>query len=120
MKTVIRRLTKLEHQLGYSGKPRERFRMVIRRADSDPTLEGATCKRTLCPNQSARCRPRDRFRMVIRRADSAPTLEGATCKRSLCPDGSLFEFVKFLEPSDGSHELSQEEIDRWVETFPIG
>ena len=83
MKTVIRRLTKLEHQLGYSGKPRERFRMVIRRADS------------------------------------APTLEGATCKRSLCPDGSLFEFVKFLEPSDGSHELSQEEIDRWVETFPI-
>jgi len=52
MKAIARRLRRLEDEFGPTdGKPRERFRLVLRPAGlRNPALEGATCRRTLCPN----------------------------------------------------------------------
>ena len=52
MRAIDRRLRRLEDQLGPAdGKPRDRFRLVLRPAGlRNPALEGATCRRTLCPN----------------------------------------------------------------------
>ena len=52
MRAIDRRLRRLEDQLGPAdGKPRDRFRLVLRPAGlRNPSLENATCRRTLCPN----------------------------------------------------------------------
>ena len=57
--------------------------------------------------------------MVIEMAGSTPSLEGATCMRTQWPDGTLFETVRFNKRNDGPDELTQDELDRWVDTFPI-
>ena len=50
MKTIARRLHRLEDQLGPAdGKSRERLRLVVMPAGVlHPGLEGATCQRSLC------------------------------------------------------------------------
>ena len=50
MKAVARRLRRLEDHSAVNGKPRDRFRIIVRRMDREPGLEGATCHRTLFPN----------------------------------------------------------------------
>ncbi len=61
MKAITRRLNRIEHQLNPPPpKPRTWFRVVVRMGDVDapavrrrerePSVENATCKRTLCPD----------------------------------------------------------------------
>jgi hypothetical protein len=50
MKTIVR-LRRLDDQLGPPNrKPRDYFRIVLRRLDRIPGLEGAICRRTWWPN----------------------------------------------------------------------
>ena len=63
--------------------------------------------------------PRDRFRLVLRPAGLLnPSLENATCRRTLCPNGTVLESVEFTTSSNG-RELTQEELDRWLASFPV-
>jgi hypothetical protein len=57
--------------------------------------------------------------MVIRIAGSKPSLEVATCSRTLWPDGTLFEMVQFNQHNEGSDEPTDQELDSWVESFPV-
>jgi hypothetical protein len=57
--------------------------------------------------------------MMISMAGAEPSLEDATCKRTLWPDGTLFELVEFNKHNDGPDELTDEELDRWLEGFPV-
>ena len=83
MKTVTRRIRRLEDQFGSAGRPRRHLRMVIKMAGARPSLEDATCKRTLWT------------------------------------DGTLFEMVQFNKHNEEPDELTDEELDRWVESFPV-
>ena len=47
-----------------------------------------------------------------------PSLENATCRRTLCPNGTVLESVEFTTRSNG-RELTQEELDKWVASFPV-
>lgn len=83
MKALARRLRRLEDQLGPAdGKPRKTFRIVLRRLDRIPGLEGAMCRRTMWPN------------------------------------GTVSENVVFGTSRSG-RELTHEELDQWVGSFPI-
>jgi hypothetical protein len=64
-------------------------------------------------------KPRRRLRLLVSMAGSRPSLENATCKRTLCSDGTLLELVEFNEHNDRSDELTDEELDGWVESFPV-
>jgi hypothetical protein len=64
-------------------------------------------------------RPRRRLRLMIMRAGARPCLEDATCTRMLCVDGSLLETVQFKKDNDGPKEPTQEEVDAWVDAFPV-
>jgi hypothetical protein len=51
MRSVVRRIDRLEDEFGSAnGKPRRRLRMMISMAGAEPSLEDATCKRTLWPD----------------------------------------------------------------------
>jgi hypothetical protein len=63
--------------------------------------------------------PRKRLSIVVIRVDRKPSLEGATCTRTLCPDGTLMEVVRLDQSRPGRHELTDDEVERWIETFPI-
>ena len=52
MRTVARRVLRLENRLHLAGNPRQRVRIVVSRLDHRPSLEGATCQRSLCPDGS--------------------------------------------------------------------
>jgi hypothetical protein len=83
MRAVIRRIDRLEDQFGAAnGKPRRRLRMMI-------SMSGAK-----------------------------PSLEDATCRRTLWPDGTLFEMIEFHTHNAGP-ELTDEELDGWLESFPV-
>lgn len=41
----------------------------------------------------------------------------AKCVRYYCPDGTLFEVVRLDRIREA---LTPTELDRWIETFPIG
>ncbi len=64
-------------------------------------------------------RPRRHHRIVIKMAGARPCLEDATCKRMLYSDGTLLEMVQINKHNEGPDELTDEELDRWVESFPI-
>lgn len=83
MKTVLRRVRRLEDQFGSSDRPRRHLRMVIGMAGAKPCLEDATCE------------------------------------RALCSDGTLLEMVEFGKHNEGPDDLTDEELDRWVGSFPI-
>jgi hypothetical protein len=57
--------------------------------------------------------------MMIGMAGAEPSLEDATCRRTLWPDGTLFEVVEFNRHNDGPDELTDEELERWLERFPV-
>jgi hypothetical protein len=50
MKTIGRRLCRLEDRFAPRDKPRERYRMVVRSWGPEEGLQNATSKRTLCAN----------------------------------------------------------------------
>ena len=51
MKTVIKRLARLEDQFAPADqKARKCFRLIVCRYGAKTSLENATCKRTLCPD----------------------------------------------------------------------
>jgi hypothetical protein len=50
---------------------------------------------------------------------SRPTLKGAQCTRMLCADGSVLETVKYGIGDRDAAEITAEEEDRWVKTFPV-
>ncbi len=50
MRAVARRVRRLENRLHVVAGPRQRFRMVVCRMDRKPSLEGATCQRSLYAN----------------------------------------------------------------------
>ena len=80
----------------------------------------ATLKRRIgwLEERSSVCKgePRRRHRIVVRGMDREPGLENAECTRTLCPDGTLIELVLL---ADSREELSDEAVDRFVESFPL-
>jgi len=62
-------------------------------------------------------KPREIFRMVFCGVRE-PGLVGAICSRTLCPNGIVSECI-FLGRSADGHRLTNEELDRWIATFPI-
>jgi hypothetical protein len=62
-------------------------------------------------------KPRERFRLVVRSAGEMLGSESATCRRTLCPDGTLMELIEMS--ATHARDLSQEELNRWVATFPV-
>jgi hypothetical protein len=53
MKAIAKRLRRLEQQLAPAdGRPREVLRLIVRPVGPLPSLDGATCSRTLCSNGS--------------------------------------------------------------------
>jgi hypothetical protein len=51
-------------------------------------------------------------------ADGRPGRD-ATCRRTLWSDGTLFERVEFNKHNEGPDVLTDEELDRWLEEFPV-
>jgi hypothetical protein len=67
------------------------------------------------PDQKARkC-----LRLIVCRYGAKTTLENATCKRTLSPDGTVMEFVEVFGSNEGPDRVTDEELDRWVASFPI-
>ena len=64
-------------------------------------------------------RPRPRIRLVIRTLGSKLCLEDAICKRTMCSDGTLLELVDFKKHNEGPDELTDEELNRWLDGFPV-
>jgi hypothetical protein len=63
--------------------------------------------------------PRKRLSIVVMRVDRKPSLEGATCTRTLCPNGTIMQVIHLDQSRPGREELTDEELERWIETFPI-
>ena len=81
-----------------------------------------TIGRRLCRLEDrfgSRAKPRDRFRLVISRIGRGESLENASCSRTIWPNGTLFEMVRLNGNRAGLGALSDEELDRWVDSFPI-
>ena len=63
--------------------------------------------------------PRNYSRMVLQPAGLCkPDLENSTCRRTLWPNGTVHESI-VLVPGNNGRELSDDELDRWVASFPI-
>ena len=45
-------------------------------------------------------------------------LENSWCQRTLCADGTVCESVTLATGNDG-REVTDEELDEWIATFPI-
>ncbi len=84
------------------------MRAVVRRIDRLEDQFGSTSGKS-----------RRHLRMMISMAGSNPSLEDATCSRRLCSDGTLLELVEFNKHHEGPDELTDEELDRWVESFLV-
>jgi hypothetical protein len=82
----------------------------------------ATLKRRverLEERSGAGSKPRKVDRIVLTCLDREPSLENADCTRTLCPNGTLIEMVRFDRCRPGSERLSEEALDRFVESFPV-
>jgi hypothetical protein len=64
-------------------------------------------------------KPRDRVQFVFSTIGIEQSLENATCSRTLQPDGKVLEYVDFTRGPKGSGKLNEEELNRWLDTFPI-
>jgi hypothetical protein len=64
-------------------------------------------------------RPQRHLRIVVLPAGARPSLDDATCHRTLCPDGTLLGLLDLPNPNPGSEELPDEELEEWVDSFPI-
>ena len=97
---------------------RDRFARTGRQADLEEAVRVRRLRRLEDQFASADGKQRKSFRMVLRRLDHKPGLDGATCRRTLLPNGTLSESV-VLGTSHPDRDLTDEELDRWVESFPI-
>ena len=94
MKTITRRLNRIENQLcPPAARPRTRFRVVVRLEDPDAP--------------------------AVRRLDREPSFEKATCKRTLCADGTLWEVVRLDKIGEGGEQPTDAELNTWIAGFPI-
>jgi hypothetical protein len=57
--------------------------------------------------------------MLMSKAGAEPSLEDARCRRTLRPDGTLFEIVEFNQHNAGPDKLTDEDLDTWVDSFPV-
>jgi hypothetical protein len=64
-------------------------------------------------------KPRPRPRLPVMRLGSQLALADAECARTLCPDGTVMELVEFQNRREGPDEISEEELDRWADGFPV-
>jgi len=64
-------------------------------------------------------KPRKVVRIVVSRLDGTPSLENAECSRTLCPDDTLFEMVRLDVSRAGREALSEEALDRFLESLPV-
>jgi hypothetical protein len=64
-------------------------------------------------------KPRRVQRIVVRGMDREPSLENADCHRTLCPNGTLLEVVRLDRCRPGRERLSEEALDRFIESFPV-
>jgi hypothetical protein len=64
-------------------------------------------------------KPRRRMRLQVMRLGSKLVLADAECTRTRCPDGTVFELVEFQNHREGPDEISEEELDRWADGFPV-
>jgi hypothetical protein len=65
-------------------------------------------------------KPRKMHRIVVTSLGREPGLENAEChNRTLCPDGTLLEVVRLDRSRPGRERLSEEALDRFVESFPL-
>jgi hypothetical protein len=64
-------------------------------------------------------KPRKVLRIVVRSLGREPSLDGAECTRTLCRDGTLSEMVRLDRSRPGRERLSEEALDRFVESFPV-
>jgi hypothetical protein len=64
-------------------------------------------------------KPRKLMRIVVTQCGSNPGLDGAECTRTLCEDGTLLEVVKLLGDRKAPGQLTDEELELWVASFPI-
>ena len=73
-------------------------------------------KRRLERLEQKRSDARQRFRVVVCAIGRSLNLANSTCKRTLAEDGLLTEVVRL----DGSRDdLTDEELDRFVASFPL-
>jgi hypothetical protein len=70
-------------------------------------------------SDAASDKPRRAQRIVVTCLDREPSLENAQCHRTLCPNGTLLEVVHLDRGRPGGERLSEEALDRFVETFPV-
>jgi hypothetical protein len=64
-------------------------------------------------------RPLPRMRVEVMALGSKLCLEDAICTRTRCPNGQVVEVIEFQNHSEGRDEISAEEVDRWLDAFPI-
>jgi hypothetical protein len=63
-------------------------------------------------------KPRKTFRIMTRPKGRELDLENSSCQRTLCADGTVCESITLAEAKDG-REVTDEEVEEWVATFPI-
>jgi hypothetical protein len=68
---------------------------------------------------AGRGKPRKVLRIMVTCLGREPGLENAECRRTLCPDGTLLEVVRLDRSRPGRERLSEEDPDRFVESFPV-
>jgi hypothetical protein len=59
------------------------------------------------------------MRLLVMELGSKLGLADATCTRTLGPDGVLMQSVYYQNHRERPDQLSEEEIDRWVDGFPV-
>jgi hypothetical protein len=64
-------------------------------------------------------KPRKVHRTVVTCPGREPSLENAECRRTLCPNGTLLTVVRLDRSRPGGERLSEEAMDRFVESFPV-
>ena len=64
-------------------------------------------------------KPRRVQRILVRCMDREPSLENAECHRTLCANGTLLEVVRLDRCRPGRERLSEEALNRFVESFPV-
>jgi hypothetical protein len=82
-------------------------------------MDEGTRVRCRLPRSGVCNKPRKVQRIVVTCLDRQPSLENAECSRTLCPDGTLLEMVHLENCREGHEILSEEALDRFVESFPV-
>jgi hypothetical protein len=62
--------------------------------------------------------PRKTFRVMLGPSSRELDLENSWCQRTLCADGTVSESITLATGTDG-REVTDEELDEWIATFPI-